>query len=150
MVSQGSYCIPKLTLVHWGSQPGFLLYTQAESGLLGWSARVPIVYLSQLWFTRVVYQGSYCIPQLTLVHWGGQPGLLKYTPANSGLLGCSARAPNIHPSRLWFIGVISQGFYCIQKPNLAHWDGQPGFLLHTPADSDSLEWSVRVLFVYSS
>ena len=58
VVSQGSYCIPKLTLVHWGSQPGFLLYTPADSGSLGWSTRIPIVYPSWLWFIGVVSQGS--------------------------------------------------------------------------------------------
>ena len=39
-----SYCIPQPTLVCWGGQPGFLMYTSANPDLLGWSARVPIVY----------------------------------------------------------------------------------------------------------
>merc|ERR1719334_1508090 len=118
VVSQGSYCIPQPTLVSWGGQPGLLLYTPANSGFMGWSARAPIVYPSQLWFQGVVSQGSYCIPQPTLVSRGGQPGLLLYTPANSGLMGWSARAPIVYPSQLWFDGVVSQGSYCIPQPTL--------------------------------
>ena len=43
VVSQGSYFIPKLTLVHWGGQPGLLLHTTAD-WLTGWSVRAPIIY----------------------------------------------------------------------------------------------------------
>ena len=117
LVSQGSYCIPQLILVHWSGQSGFLLYTQADSSSLGWSARVPIIYLSQLWFTRVVSKVSYCRPQPTLVRWGGQPRFLMYSPANSGLSG-----------------LVSQGYYCISQLTLVHWSGQSGFLLYTRAD----------------
>ena len=83
-----------------GGQPGFLLYIPADSGSLGWSARVPIVYPSQLWFVgRGVSQGSYYIPQPTLVLWGGQPGLLLYTPADSCSLRWSASVVRIvYPS----------------------------------------------------
>ena len=38
-INQGSYCIPQLTTICWGNQLGFLLYTQADYGSLGWSAR---------------------------------------------------------------------------------------------------------------
>ena len=68
-----------------------VFYTLADSGSLGWSARVPIVYLSQLWFLGVVSQGSYYIPQLT------------------GSLEWSARLPIVYPSQLWFVRVVSQG-----------------------------------------
>ena len=133
------------------------MYITANSGLLRWSARVPNDYLSQLWFVGLVSQGSYCIPQLTgslgldsqgsfyipqltLVWWGGQPGLLMYTPANSGPLGWSSRVPDVYPSQLWFIGVVSQGSYFIPQPTLVSWGGQPGFLLYTPAD-----WFIGVI-----
>ena len=96
------------------------MYTPANSGSLGWSATVPNEYPSQLWFFWVVSQGSFCIYQPNLVHWGGQPGFLLYTPADFGSLGWSARAPNVYPSQLWFIGVVSQGFYCIPQSNLVH------------------------------
>ena len=62
VVKKEFYFIPQPKLVHWGGQSGFLLYTQADSGLLGWSARVSNVYPSQIWFVGVVSQGSYCIP----------------------------------------------------------------------------------------
>ena len=114
MFSQGSYYIPQLTLVSWGGQPGFLLYTPAD------------------WFIGVISQGSYCTSKLTLAHWGGQPGFLLYTPANSGLMGWSARVSNEYPSQLWLIGVqVSQGSYCIPQLTLIHWSGQSGFLLYT-------------------
>merc|ERR1712212_1036094 len=120
---------------------------------------------SQPWFVGVVIQGSYYIPQLTLIHWSGQPGsycipqltlvcwgdqpgLLLYTPADPGLLGWSARTPILYPSRIWFVGVVSQCSYCIPQPTLAHWSGQSGFLLYTQADSGSFGWSTRVPIVY--
>ena len=142
-----------MTLVFWGGQLRLLLYTLAYSGSLGWSAmvpvifpRAPIVYPSQLWFAGVVSQGSYCIPQLTLVRWGGQPGFLLYTLDDSGLLGWSAKASIVYPSLLWFVGVVSQGPYYIPQPTLVCWGGQPGFLLYTPDDSGLLGWSARFLF----
>ena len=135
MVSQGSFCISQLTLVHWSGQSGFLLFTQADSSSLEWSTRVTIVYHSRIWFTGVDSQGSYCIPislaDSTLVHWGDQPGLLLYFPADYGMLGWSSRA-------------------CIPQPMLVHWGGQPELLLYIPADSSSLVWSARAPNVYLS
>ena len=113
--SHGSYCIPQLTLVRWVDQPGLLLYTTVDSGSLGVDSQV-----------------SYYIPQLTLAHWGGQLGFLMYTPANSGFFGWSARVPFVYPNLLWFIGVVSQGSYCILKL------------------TSSLGWSTRVTIVYHS
>ena len=149
VVSQGSYHIPQLTLVCWGGQPDFLLYTPADSGLLGWSARAPNVsqptlvhWVNQpglLFYTTadsgsvgMYSQGSYYIPQLTLVCWNGQLGFLMNTPANSGIFGWSARVPFVYTSRLWFIGVVSQGSYCILKL------------------TSSLGWSTRVTIAYHS
>ena len=43
---------------------------------LRWLARVLIVHPRQILLVGVVSQGSYCIPQLNPVSWGGQPGLL--------------------------------------------------------------------------
>ena len=77
-------------------QSGLHLYTPADSGFAG-----------------VVSQSSHT--QLSLAHWGGQPGLLLYTSANSGLLGWSARVPNVYPRQLWFVGVVSQGSYYIPQ-----------------------------------
>merc|ERR1711872_274528 len=78
VVSQAPIVYPnRLGFVGWSAR--FLLYTPADPGSFGWSARVPI-------------------PQPTLVHWGGQPGLLLYTPADSGLFGWSARVPNVYPN----------------------------------------------------
>ena len=91
------------------------MYTPSESGSMGWSARVSIVYPSQFWFMGVVSQGSYCIPHPNLVRWGGQPGFLSYTPAESGSLGWSPRLSIVYPSQIWFRGVVSQGSYCIMS-----------------------------------
>ena len=113
VVSQSFYCIPQPNLVRGGGQLEFLLYTPAESGSWGWSARVSIEYLSQIWFVGVV-------SHLKLVCWGGQPGFLLYTPAESGLWGWSAMVPIVYPSQLWFVGVVSQTSYCIPQPILVH------------------------------
>ena len=75
---------------------------------------------------------------------------LLYTPANSGLFGWSARAPNVYPSQLWFVGVVSQGFYCIPQPHLVHWGDQPGLLVYAQNKIGSLGWSARVSLVYLS
>merc|ERR1712001_785168 len=68
-----------------GGQPGFLLYTPAESGSWGWSVRVSIVYPSQIWFMGVVSQGFYCKPLLSLICGCGQPGDLLLNPVEYGL-----------------------------------------------------------------
>ena len=129
VVSHSFYCVPQPTVVCYGGQPGLLMYTLANSGLLEWSAMAPNVYSSWLWFIRVVSQGSYCILQLTLVGWAGQPGFLLYTPSDSGLLGWSARAPIVYSSWPWFTVVVSQGSYCIPQPTLVRWGGQSWLLL---------------------
>ena len=149
MFNQCSYCIPQLNLVCWGGQPGLLLYTPANSGFMGWSARATIVYPSWLWFVGVVSQCSYCIPQPTLVHWSGQSGLLLYTQADSSSLERSVKVLIVYPSWLWFIWVVNQGSYCIPPLKLVCWSGQPGFLSYTPADSGLLGWSARAPIVLS-
>ena len=117
MVNQGSYCITQPNLVCLGGQPGFLLYTPAKSGLLGWSARVSNVYPSQNWLVRVVSQGllytpvetgslawsakvsNIHIPQQNLIHWGDLLGFLLYTFAETGLLGWSAKVFIVYSSQ---------------------------------------------------
>ena len=130
MVSQVSFCIPQLTLIHWSGQSEFSLYTQADSSSLGCSTSVPIVYPSWIWFAGLVSKGYYSKPQLTLVRSGGQPVFLLYTPANSGSLEWSVRALIVYPS--W----------------LAHYSDQLRLLLYTKADSGSFGWSTRVPIVY--
>ena len=41
--------------------------------------------------------------------------------------------------------MVSQGFYCIIQLTLAHWGGQPEFLLYSPAGYGSFGWSAGVL-----
>jgi len=106
------------------------LYTPANSASLGWSARALIVYPSRLWFAGVISQGSYYIPELTLVS-----------------LGWSARVPIVYPSQLWFVRVVSQGSCCIPQLTLVHWSDQSGY---TKADSSSKGWSARVSIVCPS
>ena len=74
------------------------MYIPADPGSLEWSAKAPIVYPSQLLFIRVVSQGCYCIPQLTLACWGDQPGPLLYTSADSGLLEWSVKVSIVYAS----------------------------------------------------
>ena len=92
-------------------------------------AVVSIVYPSWNCFFGVVSQGFYCIPQPKLVCWSSQPGFLLYTPAESGSWGghWSARVSSVCPSQNWFIGVVSQGFYCIPQSNLVHLGVSQGF-----------------------
>ena len=55
VVSQGFYVLlPQPNLVRECGKLGFLLYTSAKTGSLGWSVMVPIRYPSIVWFVGVV------------------------------------------------------------------------------------------------
>ena len=73
-------------LVCWGGQPGFLLYTQANPGLLGWSARL-LLYTPADPVSLGGHTGSLYTPA-NAGSLGGQPGFLLCTPAKTDLLGC--------------------------------------------------------------
>ena len=75
----------------------------------------------------------YCIPQLNLVCWDGNPGILLYTSAKSDPLGWSSMDFIIYPSQIWFV----RGY-------------QPGVLPHTPVKFGFWEWSVKVYSVLAN
>ena len=101
-----------------GGKPGILSYTPAETGLWGWSASIFIVHPNRIWCIGVVNQGFHCIPYPNLDHRGGQSWALLYTPVKSGSREWSARGSIVDPRRIWFVGVVSQGSYCISNDNI--------------------------------
>ena len=88
-----------LSLELWGKKYVTTTYSAYKSAKnvfkgtlpLRWLARVLIVHPRQILLVGVVSQGSYCIPQLNPVSWGGQPGPIVYHSWNHGTLGWLAR-----------------------------------------------------------